>query len=107
MNAFDQLGLGEVEQVVVAFEVLPPVAEVLAAIVRFGQLVLLDHRAHRTVDHDDAPAQELFEVFRPLCWSVHLRFCSRRPFASRRRSCAPPATGAFSQSRVKSVPRTI
>ncbi len=48
---------------VVVMVVLPVVAggEALAAVVAFLQVVALDHRAHRTIDDQDAFAQRLFE----------------------------------------------
>ena len=33
----------------------------VAAIIGFGQLVLLDHRAHGAIEHDDALAHQRFE----------------------------------------------
>ncbi len=42
------------QQVVVALQVTRPVAETLAAVVRFAQLVALDHGAHGTVQEQDA-----------------------------------------------------
>ena len=38
-----------------------PIAEARAAIIGFGQLVLLDHRAHGAIEQDDALAEERFE----------------------------------------------
>ena len=59
MNVLDDLRLGEVQQIVVALEVLAvPILEPLAAKCRLVQLVLLDHRAHRAVEDDDAFAQQ-------------------------------------------------
>ena len=64
MDAFDDVRLRDVEQVVEALEVLPaPVREPRAAKGRLLQPVLLDHRAHRTVQDDDAFAQQTFEMF--------------------------------------------
>jgi hypothetical protein len=58
----DNGGLGQEEHLEPALEVLPfPIFEPLAAVIRFGQLVSLDHRAHRAVEHDDAVAQQRFE----------------------------------------------
>jgi hypothetical protein len=53
--------LGERQQVVVALEVLTPVGEPLPAVVGLGQLVPLDHRAHRAVQDEDPGAQRLRE----------------------------------------------
>jgi hypothetical protein len=54
MDLTDCIRLGQHENVVVALEILRPVLEALAA---KGGLVLaqiLDHRAHRAVEHEDA-----------------------------------------------------
>ena len=62
--SFDDLRLREVEQIVATLEVLPvPVREPRAAKRRLVQLALLDHRAHRAVEDDDALAQQAFEMF--------------------------------------------
>jgi hypothetical protein len=61
VDALDDLGLGEHQQVVVALEVLVPVLEAFAAVVGFAQLVALDHGAHRTVEDQDALLQEFFD----------------------------------------------
>ena len=57
MDAFDQVGLSETEQVMQALEVPARVLEPIAAISSFVELVLLHHRAHRAVEDDD-PARE-------------------------------------------------
>ena len=63
MDVFDDVRLREVEQIVATLEVLaPPVREPRAAKGRLIQLTLLDHRAHRAVQDDDALAQQLFEM---------------------------------------------
>jgi hypothetical protein len=59
----DEVGAGEREQVVVALEVVRVGAEAVAAEVRLGERVRLDHRAHGAVEHDDAPAAERGEAF--------------------------------------------
>mmetsp|Transcript_36612 Transcript_36612/g.84976 ORF Transcript_36612/g.84976 Transcript_36612/m.84976 type:complete len:483 (-) Transcript_36612:1085-2533(-) len=50
----DDIGPREQQQLVVALQVLGVVLEALAAVVGLGQLVALDHRAHRAVEHGDA-----------------------------------------------------
>ena len=52
-------GLRQHQQVVAALEVARPVLETLAAKRGFVQLVLLDHRAHGTVEDDDALGEQL------------------------------------------------
>ena len=54
VNAPNRVGLGECEQVVVAPDVAVPVGEPLATVFGFAERVLLDHRASRTVQDDDA-----------------------------------------------------
>jgi len=61
MNAGDDLRAGEHQQVVVALEVLRVVEEALAAVVRLAQLLLLDHRAHRAIQDQDAFGEKLAE----------------------------------------------
>ena len=57
----DDVGTRQHEHVVVAAQVLGMRCEALAAEVFFGQLVALDHRAHRAVQHEDALGQQVFE----------------------------------------------
>ncbi len=59
VDAGDDLGLGQRQQVVLAAQVARMVGEALAAEVGLGQLVTLDERAHRAVEHEDALAQKL------------------------------------------------
>ena len=54
VDAADDVRLGQDEQVVVAFDIARPILETLPAVGRFIQLVPLDHRAHRTIEVDDA-----------------------------------------------------
>jgi hypothetical protein len=60
MDFGDDLWLRQAEQVVVAFQVLHPILEPLAAVGGFVELVALQRRAHRAVNDDDALAEELF-----------------------------------------------
>ena len=62
VNFLDDLRLREHEQLVVAPEVLTlPVEKSRPAKRRLIQFVLLDDRAHRTIDDDDALLQQSFE----------------------------------------------
>ena len=54
MDALDDVGPRQDEQVVVALQVVRMVAEALTAVVRLGERVALDHGAHRAVQHEDA-----------------------------------------------------
>ena len=62
MDAADDLGPGEAEQVVGPFEIGGPVGEALAAVVGLGQLMALDHGAHGAVQQQDAPGQQLAQA---------------------------------------------
>jgi len=48
----------ELQQVVVALQVLRVIAEALTAEIRLAELVALDHRAHRAVEDGDALRQD-------------------------------------------------
>ncbi len=54
MDAADRVGLREDQQVVVAAHLAVPGVETRAAIAALIELELLDHGAHRTVEHQDA-----------------------------------------------------
>ncbi len=58
VDATDDLRSGQHQQVVVAFEVVRMILEPLAAIIRLLQVVTLDHRAHRTVEDEQALGEE-------------------------------------------------
>jgi hypothetical protein len=73
MDVLDEARLGEHEQVVVAADVPPVIAESLATIIRLVELVLLDHRAHGTVQEDDALREQFLQALDSLapCRFVH------------------------------------
>jgi hypothetical protein len=52
-----------------------PIAEPLAAVIRFRQFVALDHRSHRAIEHDDPLAHQRFQrmnpVFRHNVWQLN------------------------------------
>ena len=56
-----RFGLCEDQQVVAAAQPHGPLAEPLAAVIFFGETVLLNHRAQPAVQEQDARFQELFE----------------------------------------------
>ena len=58
MDGGDGRRLGQAQQVAVAAQVARMVAEPLAAEVRLGEPVGLEHRAHRPVEDEDPLAQE-------------------------------------------------
>ena len=75
----DRLGPGQHEQVVVALQVVAVVGEPAggrAAEVGFGELQLLDHRAHRAVEDEDALAHQAREFVGAV--GLHGVACSRR-----------------------------
>ena len=61
MDAGDHRRAGQHQQIVVALEVFRVVEEALAAVVRLAQLLLLDHRAHRAIQDQDAFGEKLAE----------------------------------------------
>ena len=67
MDAADDVGAGQYEQVVVALEILAVCGEALAPEVGFREGVLLDHGAHGTVEDEDAFGQELAEFGAAVC----------------------------------------
>jgi hypothetical protein len=54
VDAGDDLGLGDAEQVVVALDVAGPVREALAAVAGLVRAVPLDRGPHGAVEHEDA-----------------------------------------------------
>ncbi len=59
MDGADDVGLGKDEQVVVALHVARPVGKASAAVIGLAQVILLNHRAHRAVEDEDALGQLL------------------------------------------------
>jgi hypothetical protein len=57
VDPLDDLGLRQVEQVVIALKSGRPLREPLAAVTGLVRSVPLDRRAHRAVDHHDPLAQ--------------------------------------------------
>ena len=72
MNVFDDFGPGDIQQVVVPFEVFAaPIRKSRAAEIGLRQLALLNHRAHRPVNDDDAFAQQTLQFGGPVRFCVH------------------------------------
>ncbi len=64
VNLANDLRLGKHEQIIVSLEILAgPIREAVAPVVGLLQFVLLDHRAHRSVQNDDALGQEVAKGF--------------------------------------------
>ena len=82
MDALNDIGPCQHQQVVVAFEVLRVVGQARAAEIRLGELFPLDHGAHRAVQDDDALLENAGQSYRagvgdPL--NVHAVDCRNRP----------------------------
>lgn len=60
MNCADNGGLRQRKDVAVVLEINRPVGKAFAPIVSLGTLVLLDHRSHCAVEHEN-PVLELFQ----------------------------------------------
>ena len=60
----DDVGPRQHEQVVVAAQIARMRREALAAEIGLGQLVALDHRPHRAVEHEDALREQRVELCR-------------------------------------------
>ncbi len=58
MDGGHHVGPGEHQQIVVAPQIVGMPGESIAAKIRFGQLVALDHRPHRTIEDEDPLRQE-------------------------------------------------
>ena len=54
INGLDRLRLGEAQEIVVASQVARPIRKARAAKFGFAELVLLDHRAHGAVEHQNS-----------------------------------------------------
>src|SRR5262249_23543333 len=61
VDAPDDVGARQHEELVVALHVVGVVAEALAAVVGLAEPVALDHRAHRAVEYEDAAREQLVE----------------------------------------------
>ena len=66
VNAFDDPGLGDRKNVVVASEIPGPILEPGATECGFIQVVHLDHGAHGTIQNDNALLQETFQGVRRI-----------------------------------------
>ena len=91
MDLADRIRSAEIEQVVVAAHLAVPGVEAGAAIALLVELHLLDHRAHRAVEHQDARGRGLANGFR-WCLGLgvgrchaSLRFQAAACFAAGRR----------------------
>ncbi len=73
MNGLHHVRPGQVQQVVVALEVLGVVLEPVAPVVRFPELPRLGHGPHGPVDHDDALLELLEEGSNAGAEGVHSR----------------------------------
>ena len=63
MDATDDVGSCEHEHIVIALDFLRVGGKTRAAIIRSGQRVLLDHRSHRAVQHQNTAGEMVAEFF--------------------------------------------
>src|ERR1700758_748845 len=81
MNTTNNIRTGERQNVVVALQIAPVIAESLAPVAPLIETVLLDHGAHRTVEEHYAFLQQLLQTLeaRPaldlIYWSHSERRC--------------------------------
>jgi hypothetical protein len=61
VNRADQIGLGQHQEVVVAFQVVGMRGEAATAVIRLLQPMTLDHRAHGAVENENFPFEAGFE----------------------------------------------
>ena len=59
MDGTDDLRLGERQKIVIAFEIVRKIGEARAAIIRFVELVALDHGAHGAIQQQNAACEEV------------------------------------------------
>ena len=74
MDAGHRVRAGQHQQVVVALQVARMVRQTAAAVVGLGQLQLLDHRAHRAIQDQDAFGEQAPQFVASI--SLHVRFSS-------------------------------
>ena len=84
MDVLDQLRLRDRQQVVVAFEILFPGGEALAAEIVLAEAVALNHRAHRTVKQDNAALEQIEQGLNAVS-SLHDTHFRRQPASAARR----------------------
>ena len=78
VDVLDDCRLSDIEQVVVAFEVLAlPVLEPIPAEIGFAQLALLDHGPHGAIQDDDPLAQHALQVTGSVHGNVHVCSCQQ------------------------------
>ena len=91
VDAGDDLGLGQHQEVVLATQVAGMVGEALAAEVGLGQLVTLDERAHRAVEHQNSRTQKLGQAGVAVVSGTHLSVeCSQPRLRCRNERCPEP-----------------
>ena len=62
MYRADDIGPGQAQQVVVAFQGRLVFGEARSPEIRFLEVMSLDHRAHRAIEHDDAFGQQTLQA---------------------------------------------
>ena len=66
MNAADRIPLGEREDVDVVLQIFVVIAKAVSAKARFIEPQRVDHRAHRAIEHENPPGQEVAEHITPV-----------------------------------------
>ena len=61
MDGTDNLRLGKCQKIVIALEVMRKIGKARPAIIRFVELVALDHGAHGAVQQQNAVCEEFFQ----------------------------------------------
>ena len=61
MDGTDDLRLRKRQQIVITLEIMGKIGETRAAIIRFVELVALDHRAHGAIQQQNAACEEVFQ----------------------------------------------
>ena len=70
MNGLDDARLRDGQQVVVAPDIVRPVAETVAPVVGLGQVIPLNHRSHRAVENENALLEKRGKRFQhPLLYA--------------------------------------
>ena len=106
MNAFDHIGPGDGQQVVVAPEVHRPIGEPRTAIGGLVQCATLDHGAHGAIQNQDPVPNQTFERGRAVDARIHVPSLSLRRRACRCRPArdrAPIVRGRGLRANAKTV----
>ena len=59
VDFFNDLRLGQGEEIIIAFNITGPIFKAFAAVLAFGQLMLLDHRSHGPIEKEDPDPKKI------------------------------------------------